>query len=258
MLLEVDNITKTFPGQEETVLDRVSLALEEGERVGIIGQSGGGKTTLARIIAGLEVADAGSVMFNGATRDFGGAFLDDEPAARGESAPANADRASRVHAGRIRRSKPTRQQRTAQRAAWLDMQMVFQNPEASFSDHLTIGDAVWEGAAYKPAFANMSSDQRAEKVARTLEIVGLDRSFAAKHAFELSGGECQRAAIARAIIGDPKLIICDEATSALDVTVQARIIDLLRHLHADHGMAILFISHDLALVQSFCDRIYSL
>lgn len=258
MLLEVDSIMKTFPDQEEPVLDRVSFALDEGERVGIIGRSGGGKTTLARIIAGLERADAGSVTFNGATRDFGSVFLDGGLAVRGEAARADADRASRMHAGRIRAPRSTRQQRVAQHAVWLDMQMVFQNPEASFSDHMTIGDAVWEGAAYKPAFANMTSEARSEKVARTLEIVGLDRSFATKHAFELSGGECQRAAIARAIIGDPKLIICDEATSALDVTVQARIMDLLRHLHADHGMAILFISHDLALVQSFCDRIYSL
>lgn len=138
------------------------------------------------------------------------------------------------------------------------MQMVFQNPEASFSDHFSIGRAIWEGAAYHPAFAQFSKDEREEKVARTLEIVGLDRAFATKHVFELSGGEAQRASIARAIIGDPKLIICDEATSSLDVTVQARIMDLLKHLYSDHGMAILFISHDLALVQDFCDRIYSL
>ncbi len=233
MLLELEGITKFFPGHEVPVLDQISFALDEGERVGIVGPSGSGKSTLARIIARLERADAGSVAFNGATLRFG----------------SGADK---------RAFQLSRRDREQIRAAWLDMQMVFQNPEASFSDHFSVGRAVWEGAAYHPAFARASKEERKEKVARTLEIVGLDRTFATKRVFELSGGEAQRASIARAIIGDPKLIICDEAMSALDVTVQARIMDLLEHLYSDHGMAILFISHDLALVQDFCDRIYSL
>ncbi len=230
MLLEVDSVTKYFPGQAAPVLDRISFGMEAGERVGIIGPSGCGKTTLARIIARLEEADAGSVTFNGTTLDF----------------------------GRKPSRRPSRHQKQRARIAWLDMQMVFQNPEASFSNHMTIGDAVWEGAAYHPDLATMGKQERREKVERMLDVVGLDRSFASKHAFELSGGECQRAAIARAIIGNPKLVICDEATSALDVTVQARIMDLLTHLYSDHGMAVLFISHDLVLVQNFCERIYSL
>ena len=234
------------------MLDQVSFALDKGERVGIIGPSGSGKSTLARIIARLERADAGSVMFNGATLRFGY----EEP----ESAISNvvSSRLSRAHRRSPRSFRPSRGDRERIHTAWLDMQMVFQNPEASFSDHFSIGRAVWEGAAYHPAFAQASKEEREEKVARTLEVVGLERTFATKRIFELSGGEAQRASIARAIIGEPKLIICDEATSALDVTVQARIMDLLKHLYSDHGMAILFISHDLALVQDFCDRIYSL
>ncbi len=252
MLLELKNITKFLPGHEAPVLDQVSFALDKGERVGIIGPSGSGKSTLARIIARLERADAGSVMFNGATLRFGY----EEP----ESAISNvvSSRLSRAHRRSPRSFRPSRGDRERIHTAWLDMQMVFQNPEASFSDHFSIGRAVWEGAAYHPAFAQASKEEREEKVARTLEVVGLERTFATKRIFELSGGEAQRASIARAIIGEPKLIICDEATSALDVTVQARIMDLLKHLYSDHGMAILFISHDLALVQDFCDRIYSL
>lgn len=252
MLLELKNITKFFPGHKAPVLDQVSFALDKGERVGIIGPSGSGKSTLARIIARLERADAGSVMFNGATLRFGY----EDP----ESATSNvvSSRLSRAHRRSPRSFRPSRGDRERIHTAWLDMQMVFQNPEASFSDHFSIGRAVWEGAAYHPAFAQASKEEREEKVARTLEVVGLDRTFATKRIFELSGGEAQRASIARAIIGEPKLIICDEATSALDVTVQARIMDLLKHLYSDHGMAILFISHDLALVQDFCDRIYSL
>lgn len=240
MLLEVDSITKSFPDQTAPVLDRVSFALDEGERVGIIGPSGSGKSTLARIIARLERADAGSVTFNGARIHFGG--------------KAGQDMKRRMS----KRAKPSRAEQRQAHVAWLDMQMVFQNPEASFSDHMSIGEAVWEGAAYHPAFAQVTREEREKKVLRTLEVVGLDRSFATKHAFELSGGEAQRAAIARAIIGDPKLIICDEATSALDVTVQAHIMNLLERLYSARGMAVLFISHDLALVQNFCDRIYSL
>lgn len=233
MLLEVDNITKYYAGQDAPVLERVSFGLDAGERVGIIGPSGSGKTTLARIIAGLEAADTGRVAFNGATRDFG------------EGASTKRLRLSRAERARIH-------------TAWLDMQMVFQDPAASFSDHLNIADAIWEGAAYHPRFARFSKKEKRVEIDRMLDAVGLPRAFATKRAFELSGGECQRAAIARAIIGEPQLIICDEATSALDVTVQARIMDLLEHLYCVHGMAFLFISHDLALVQGFCDRIYSL
>lgn len=251
MLLELENITKFFPGKDAPVLDQVSFALDMGERVGIVGPSGSGKSTLARIIARLERADAGSITFNGATVRFGGKE-------QKRASSTTALHAPQTHCKPLRALRPARRDRQRIHTAWLDMQMVFQNPEASFSDHFSIGRAIWEGAAYHPAFAQMSKDERAEKVVRTLEIVGLDRSFATKHIFELSGGEAQRASIARAIIGDPKLIICDEATSALDVTVQARIMDLLTHLYSDHGMAILFISHDLALVQNFCDRIYSL
>ncbi|MBS5501900.1 MAG: ABC transporter ATP-binding protein [Eggerthella sp.] len=227
MLLEVDSVTKSFPTQDTVVLDQVSFGLDAGERVGIIGASGCGKTTLARIIAHLEGADAGRITFNGATVDFNNA-------------------------------RPSREQLRAVRSAWLDMQMVFQNPAASFSDHMSIGASIWEGAAYHPKFSRTERTKREDLVACTLDVVGLDRSVAAKRAFELSGGECQRAAIARAIIGGAKLLICDEATSSLDVTVQARIMELLARLHAERGMAILFISHDLTLVQSFCDRIYSL
>ena len=228
MLLEVDGITKFYPGQEKPVLEGITFAVDKGERVGIVGESGSGKTTLARIIAGLEPADGGSVAFNGAKVDFG---------------------ESEIESRRAR----NRQIRTA----WLGMQMVFQNPAASFSDHMDIGKAIWEGAAYNADLGCCDRCARQEMIASSLESVGLDSSFMKRRAFELSGGECQRAAIARAIIGDPKLIICDEATSALDVTVQARIMSLLEKLFKEKGMAFIFVSHNIAVVQRFCDKIYS-
>lgn len=229
MLLEVDGITKKYPGQMSPVLNGITFSVDEGECVGIVGESGAGKTTLARIVGGLEAADGGSVAFDGAKVDF-----------------ARTD-------GR----RPGF--RSAQvRTAWLGMQMVFQDPLASFSNHMDIGDAIWEGAAYNPRFSGLSRSARLKRVADALEAVGLDGSFSDRRAFELSGGECQRAAIARAVIGEPRLIICDEATSALDVTVQARIMDLLETLHRERGMAFIFISHNIALVQGFCERVYSI
>lgn len=237
MLLNVQNITKTYARTEmrtETfkVLDNVSLYVEQGECVGIIGPSGSGKSTLAHVIAGLEAPDCGTVTFDGFARDV--------------------TRAS----GKVY----SRGERARIKTAWAGMQMIFQNPEASFLPSMTMGRAIAEGIAYqtRQEQARLTKKERECMVNKALEEVGLPVSFAQKHAFEMSGGQCQRAAIARAIIGNPKLIICDEPTSALDVTIQARIMELLEHLHQQHGVSLVFISHNMALVNNLCSRIYRL
>ena len=132
-----------------------------------------------------------------------------------------------------------------------DVQMVFQNPGSSFDPRHTLGDGIAE------SLRNLGMG-KAESRARALELLarcGLSEEFASRFPREVSGGQCQRAAIARALAPDPPLIIFDEATSALDVTVQAQIIELLRDVRRDRRASYLFICHDLALVQGFCDRV---
>lgn len=138
------------------------------------------------------------------------------------------------------------------RKAYSSVKMIFQEPRSSFDPALTLGASI--GETLKAAGMSSKALQQAE-AGRLLCECGLDASYAKARPRDVSGGECQRAAIARAIAAKPKLLICDEATSALDVSVQAQIMELLRTLGDEYGMSFLFISHDLALVSSFCDRV---
>ena len=223
MILRAEGIMKAYRTRDGILqaLDGVSIEVCEGQTVGLIGASGCGKTTLASVIAGLETADAGTIELLGATCD---ASL----------------RPSRRSAGF--------------REAIKGLQMVFQNPASSFSERMRIGTAVAEGVAYR----GVPRSEHDRLVRESLEKVGLPASYAQKHVWELSGGECQRAAIARAIIAQPRLLVCDEPTSALDVTVQAQVVHLLADLTRELGMSCLFISHDLALVRGLCDYVYVL
>lgn len=222
MLLEAKGLCKAYGRGRSafSALDQVDLQVGEGACVGIIGGSGSGKSTLAHVIVGLDAADAGSVTFAGCAVD-----VTREPARRPR----------------------------AMRRACLGMQMVFQNPAASFSARMSVGRAVMEGLAYT---RSCSRAEMRTSMLEALDAVGLPRAYERRYAWELSGGECQRAAIARAIIARPRLLVCDEPTSSLDVTVQAQIIELLDSLRRELSMACLFISHDLALVRGFCDDVY--
>lgn len=146
----------------------------------------------------------------------------------------------------------TRLSGAALRRAYRNVKMIFQEPRSSFDPRLTIGASIWETLKV----TGISKKQGTAEIARLLRIVGLDSSYITTKPRDLSGGECQRAAIARAIAAKPRLLICDECTSALDVSVQAQIMELLRKLREKYDMSFLFISHDLALVSSFCDRTY--
>lgn len=132
------------------------------------------------------------------------------------------------------------------------MQMIFQNPSSSFSPRMTLLYSICEGLRYH---SGMPRRQMEERAYHMMDMVGLKREYGKRYCGELSGGECQRAAIARAIISSPSLLICDEATSALDVSVQSQIVRLLMQLKQELGLSLLFITHDIALVSRIGDRI---
>lgn len=215
-LLEAEDLKKTFSGRRTdafAAVDGVSFRLFPGEILGIAGESGCGKTTLARMLARLLEPDSGEIFLEG----------------KKISGPG----------GR------------SVREICRTIQMVFQNPAASFDPRRTLGYSVSEGLRN----SGMAKKAAAEKARALLEQCGLPGSLAGRYPHEVSIGQCQRAAIARAIAVGPKILICDEATASLDVTVQRQIISLLSELREQTGMSYLFISHDLALMQMFCSRL---
>jgi len=223
-LLEVRGLTVRFPLRPAglfaprrwlTAVDGVDLEVGAGQSVGIVGESGCGKSTLARAILGLVRPAAGSVAWRGAALRAG-----DAAALR-----------------RMRR----------------EAQLVFQDPLGSLDPRMTVGESVAEAlVALEGPQPRAACDAR---VAATLQEVGLDPGLVARYPHELSGGQCQRAAIARAVVARPALLVCDEAVSALDVSVQAQIVNLLSELRERHGLALLFISHNLAVVRHLCDEV---
>ncbi len=213
-LLEISKLSKSFDkhGEKVNAVKDLSFSLEQGECLGLVGESGCGKSTTANIIARLLREDTGDILFNG--RKISGTRL----------------------------LKPVGR----------ELQMIFQNPQYSFDPRDTVLSGIMQGAM---SYGLWDKKTLAEKALDTLSFVGLKASYAGKRMSEISGGECQRAAIARAIICDPKLIICDEATSALDVLVQAQVVALLKRLKREKKMSLLFITHDLPLAAALCDRV---
>ena len=215
-VLEVQNLTKTFSykGQPDiTAVSDISFQIFPGEWVALIGESGSGKSTIAKMVTRLLAPSKGSIFLNG--RDI------------------------------------THMKGMQLKPIYQKMQMVFQTPAGSFDPRRTLGDGIGESLRN----SGMGPIQTQERVIQLLTQCGLDGSFAKYYPHEASGGQCQRAAIARALAIEPELLICDEITSALEVTVQAQIMDLLHSIQKQTNMAYLFISHDLALVQQFSHRI---
>lgn len=151
----------------------------------------------------------------------------------------------------LKETEITKLKGRALKPVYQKMQMVFQNPIESFDPRQNLGSGVAESLINH----GMKKREAMKEAENLLELCGLKKEFAKRYPHEVSGGQCQRAAIARAVAIKPELLILDEATSALDVTVQKEILELLEELRKERGMSYLFICHDIALVQNFCDRV---
>lgn len=223
--LQVDQLDKVYrkrgflpmrsADQDIHALKTVSFDVNEDEIVCVVGESGSGKSTLVKTLLALERPDSGVVSFCGRI----------------------------VSASDASSLKPFRRA----------VQAVFQDPTASLNPLMTVAEIISE--PWQVHTTVVPPSQRPAEIGDLLERVGLRRDHANRYPHQFSGGQRQRIAIARALASRPRMIICDEAVSALDVSVQARILDLLRKLKADSKLSILFVTHDLALVRDFADRV---
>ena len=226
LLLEVNHLGVSFKIKNEKSLffakpqtlkavKDVSFKLYSGETLGVVGESGCGKSTLARAIIGLVEASEGEILWL---------------------------------------SKNLRKQSAKQwKETRKDIQMIFQDPLASLNPRMNIGEIIAEPLKiYQP---HLSAAEVKEKVQAMMLKVGLLPNLINRYPHEFSGGQCQRIGIARALIIEPKMIICDEPVSALDVSIQAQVVNLLKSLQKEMGLSLIFIAHDLAVVKHISDRV---
>ena len=224
-LIEVQHLQQYFPaggrGKKKKyvqAVDDVSFYIKKGETLGLVGESGCGKTTVGRTLLRLYEPTDGTIIYDG---------------------DVIFDKKKKIAVNML----PYRRK----------MQMVFQDPYASLDPRMTIGDIVGEAIDIHHLAANKK--ERRDKIISLLETVGLNSEHANRYPHEFSGGQRQRVGIARALAVNPEFIVCDEPVSALDVSIQAQVLNLLKELQKEYGIAYLFITHDLSVVNHFSDDI---
>lgn len=223
-LLEVSHLKQYFPVQQGfkkiplKAVDDVSFSIKHGETLGLVGESGCGKTTVGRTLLRLYQPTAGRIVFDGDV------LYDSE---------------KKIDVNML----PYRKQ----------MQMVFQDPYSSLNPRMTVEDIIGEPLDVHKLYS--SKAERREKILSLMEMVGLNAEHAMRYAHEFSGGQRQRIGIARALAVNPKFIVCDEPVSALDVSIQAQVVNMFEELQERLGVAYLFIAHDLLVVHHISDRI---
>jgi oligopeptide transport system ATP-binding protein len=224
-LLEVRDLKMYFPITRGIVFQRqigavkavdgISMAIKRGETLGLVGESGCGKSTAGRAILQLYKPTAGEVVFNG--RDL-----------------------TKLSGNEMRRTRR-------------DVQMIFQDPYASLNPRMTVGDIIGEPIRVHKLRSGTKAVR--ERVQELLQLVGLNPYFVNRYPHEFSGGQRQRIGIARALAVEPDFVVCDEPVSALDVSIQAQVINLLEDLQDQLGLTYLFIAHGLSVVKHISDRV---
>ncbi|MGL4663183.1 MAG: ABC transporter ATP-binding protein [Culicoidibacterales bacterium] len=219
ILLSVKDLKQHFHAKGTVIkaVDGISFDVYKGETFGIVGESGCGKSTTGRSIIRLYTPTSGQVEFKG--KDI-----------------------SKKKLSKFDRHELTR-----------NIQMIFQDPMASLNPRMKVLDIIAEGLDIHKLYK--TTEERNQKVYDILDIVGLNREHASRYPHEFSGGQRQRIGIARALIMRPELVIADEPISALDVSIQAQVVNLMKHLQKEMGLTYLFIAHDLSMVKFISDRI---
>ena len=231
-LLEVTNLRKYFPvkgvkGPGVQAVQDVSFFIRKGETLGLVGESGCGKTTLGRTVLRLYEPTGGKIVYDGNV-------LYDNPL--GED------------------GKPLKKAVSANMLPYRrKMQIIFQDPSASLDPRMTVGEIIGEAIDIHNLAA--SKGDRADMIKELLGKVGLNTEHANRYPHEFSGGQRQRVGIARALAVNPEFIICDEPISALDVSIQAQVVNMLRDLQEEYGLTYLFVAHDLSMVRYISDRV---
>ena len=216
-MIEVRHLKKYFNTPKGTLhaVDDISFKIEKGKTMGVVGESGCGKSTLGRTIIHLLESTDGQI------------FLDGKDITRVDK--------KQMHEINER------------------MQIVFQDPYSSLNPRMTVADIIGEPLDIHKLYA--SKQERADRIAQLLTLVGLNSEHANRYAHEFSGGQRQRIGIARALALNPKFIVCDEPVSALDVSIQAQVLNLLQDLQEKQGLTYMFVTHDLSVVRHISDDI---
>lgn len=243
-LLQVKHLKQYFPVHQgfRTIplkaVDDISFSIRHGETLGLVGESGCGKTTVGRTLLRLYQPTAGRIVFDGDVLFDSGEQYDGQ------------DRLIVDASGRPVKNKPVDVNMLPYRRK---MQMVFQDPYSSLNPRMTVEDIIGEPLDVHKLYSGRA--ERRDKILELMELVGLNAEHAMRYAHEFSGGQRQRIGIARALAVNPKFIVCDEPVSALDVSIQAQVVNMFEELQEKLGVAYLFIAHDLLVVHHISNRI---